>query len=404
MQGLKRAFMRVFVIPTWHPTPERPTWCNWIIPHIDLLRESGTEAYVLQLGLDGEREWRWDRPVRKLSEYHLYVPVPDVKAGYQRTSLFYGSFLRKYVDRMRELYRAGEEAWGRPDVIHAHVSIPGGYVAARIGSEMGIPVIVQEHYSGFESDARFPWRVGGFVKEMAKNIDGIYAVSLGFAERIKRTGIVPVCKVLPNPVNTDYFKIRDKGSSKQFRIMTTGRLSQIKGTDIFLEALKRLPDSMNWTATIYGDIDDRFRYSRTLECGRLQDRVALRGRVSQKELLEGYCQSNLFVVSSRSETANVSMLEALSCGLPVITTACGGPETLVDKSVAIIIKSEEAGALANGICEVAANTRSYDRKELRQYVVKHYSKSVIAAQVHEAYKNAMIRKAGTAVQDVLPVN
>jgi hypothetical protein len=46
--------MKVFVIPNWHPTPSQPLMANWVLPHIELLWESGMDVYVLQLGLQDE--------------------------------------------------------------------------------------------------------------------------------------------------------------------------------------------------------------------------------------------------------------------------------------------------------------------------------------------------------------
>lgn len=385
--------MKVFVIPTWHPTPTKPLWCNWILPHIAMLRESGVETYVLQLGLDGETMPEatdpWRQPIRLLNDRHLYVPVPNTTKRYQRSRFFYGALLRKYAVRMREVYRMAVEQWGKPDILHAHVSLPGGYLAAGLGQEFSIPVIVQEHYSGFESDARFPWRTGCFVREMGRQIQGFYAVSKGYASRIARTGLLRVNGVLPNPVDTDLFAPTSARSGGSFRIITTGNLGAIKGTDILFEALRMLPDDLHWFARLFGEMGDRNGFSRWLDAPGLSDRVSLPGKISQADLVRAYSQSDLFVVSSHSETANVSMLEAMACGVPVVTTCCGGPETLIDESVGLTIKPNDPRSLAEGILQVARDPGRYERTALRRFVVERYSKPAVAKQVLEVYRRAL---------------
>ena len=44
--------MKILVIPSWHPIPERPSWAIWVLPYIDALRESGHDVYILQVNND----------------------------------------------------------------------------------------------------------------------------------------------------------------------------------------------------------------------------------------------------------------------------------------------------------------------------------------------------------------
>lgn len=387
--------LKVFVIPTWHPTPTRPLWCNWILPHIAMLRESGVETHVLQLGFDSEPTPEgtdpWQQPIRLLNFNHLYVPVPNLTKRYQRTRFFFGAYLRKYADRLRDVYRLAVDKWGKPDILHAHVSLPCGFLAANLGQEFGIPVIVQEHYSGFESDARFPWRLGCFVQEMGRRIQGFYAVSPGYAHRIKNTGLLAVTGVLPNPIDTDLFApALRKAQNKSFHIVAAGSMSMLKGVDLLFEALHQVSSELDWRLTLFGDTMQREAFARWLDDPQFSCRLSLPGKVPQFELARVYSQSDLYVVSSRSETANVSMLEAMACGVPVVTTSCGAPETLIDDSVGIAVKANDPEALAVAILQVARGSKRFDRHALRGFVVERYSKPAVANQVMKAYQMALI--------------
>ncbi len=253
-----------------------------------------------------------------------------------------------------------------------------------------MPVIVQEHYTGFESDARFPWRVGCYVRDMGRRIQGFYAVSPGYAERIGRTRLVNVTGVLPNPIDTGIFApIERPQPNDHFQIVMAGNVDRLKGADILFAALQRLLPELDWRLTVFGEVRERESFAPWLRDSQFSRRLSLPGKVSQDELRRAYSRSDLYVVSSRLETANVSMLEAMACGLPVVTTRCGAPETLVDESVAITVRPDDPRDLAEGILQVARNVQRFDPRVLRRFVLERYSKSVVARMVVDAYEAAI---------------
>lgn len=392
--------MRVFVLPSWHPTPAKPHYCRWILPHIKLLKRHGFETTVLHLGVGDAANGSWGEPIQDLADRHLYCRVPAPSHRYQRLLWTYRSWLERYFSRMNELYDEAVRRWGRPDVIHAHVSLPAGFLAAKLGQAHGIPVIVQEHYTGFESDARFPWRVGALVREFGRSIAGFYAVSPGFARRIEATGIVKVAGVLPNPIDTELFHIGDRPKLQRhedetIRLVTTGGVCWNKGSDLLLQAINEISKHQHIHVTIFGAYGDLAPFDRWLRLPNVASSVTLAGAVDQARLREAYRSSDLFIVSSRVETANVSMLEALACGIPVVTTRCGAPETLVDQTVATIVEPNSAEALIRGILQEAqCGDRSIEG--LRDFVGARYSMPVVAQAVEAAYEAALreVRQSG----------
>lgn len=131
------------------------------------------------------------------------------------------------------------------------------------------------------------------------------------------------------------------------------------------------------------------KYKQWLNIDKFADRVTLPGKVSQTDLVSAYSNSDLYIVSSRIETANVSMLQAMACGAPVVTTSCGAPETLIDDSVGIAVAPDNPEALAEGIMHIAKTPHKYDREQLRQFVLDRYSKPVVANLIAKAYSDAI---------------
>lgn len=382
-------------MPSWHPTPTKPHYCRWIVPHIEMLKRHGFETSVLHLGIGDAIGCSWAEPIEDLTDRHLYCAVPGLNSRYQRLRWTYRSWLERAFPRMDEIYDEAVRRWGKPDVIHAHVSLPGGYFAAKLGQRHGVPVIVQEHYSGFESDARLPWRVGCLAREVGRSVAGFYAVSPGYARRIENTRLVKVAGVLPNPIDTDFFHPGDPSRlrrcrSHEIRIVTTGGVCWLKGSDLLLQALVEISRQRQVRATIFGPCEDLAPFGKWLCHPNVTSSVVMAGVVDQERLRDAYCSSDLYVVSSRSETANVSMLEALACGIPIVTTACGGPETLVDHTVATIAAPNDPAALAQSILQ-EAESGNRNIEKLRNFVQTRYSMPVVARAVEAAYEAAWHR-------------
>lgn len=381
--------MKILVIPAWHPTPGRKNYCSWIMPHISALREAGHDVYVLHVDLGPAAEDLVEGCVKK--ERHIYYPLEVCKNRFSRTRFCYGQVLKKYCNKLFELYSLIKGEWGRPEVVHAHVSLPAGYGAASLGRKEQLPVIITEHYSGFCYDLKYWWRVGVFARQASRLVQGVYAVSPGFGKRILQTGI-KVTGVLPNPVDTNTFNCGVKPEEEGgefFRIVTTGNLGYIKGTDILFEALKLLEDKLDWRLTVFGDTDNIRDYSKWLDDPGFAGRISLPGKVSKDELASVYRKSDLFVVSSRVETANVSMLEAMSCGVPVVVSRCGAPETLIDETVGLSFANARPEELAAAILKIHQNKNAYARELLHNYVKRRYSSKAVSGAMLEAYKKAI---------------
>src|SRR5574341_1081149 len=82
----------------------------------------------------------------------------------------------------------------------------------------------------------------------------------------------------------------------------------------------------------------------------LESSVEFMGRLPREALLRLYQGAELFVLPSSQEGLGSSMLEALACGVPVVTTRCGGPESVIaDGETGTLVESGNAAALAAAV-------------------------------------------------------
>ena len=76
---------------------------------------------------------------------------------------------------------------------------------------------------------------------------------------------------------------------------------------------------------------------------------------SEEKLIELYRTSAAFVLTSAQEGLGIAAMEAMACGLPVISTRCGGPETFIEDGISGFFVEDDAESIAERMFELAAN-------------------------------------------------
>jgi glycosyltransferase involved in cell wall biosynthesis len=131
--------------------------------------------------------------------------------------------------------------------------------------------------------------------------------------------------VIPNAVDVDAApRARLEGDPP--RIVTVGRLAAPKDALTLVRALAAL-GPLPFRAVLVGDGPDRAEVEAAVRSLGLADRVELAG--SRADVPDLLAAADLFVLSSRSEGAPFSILEAMAAGLPVVASEVGGVAELV---------------------------------------------------------------------------
>ena len=100
-------------------------------------------------------------------------------------------------------------------------------------------------------------------------------------------------------------------------------------------------------------------------------------------------KSSYFVLSSLYETFGVVLIEAMACGLPLLSTKCGGPES--------IIANDNLGVLCNvvsnslSLAMLTVSNKTYNREYIRSYAVGYFSGKVLSKQLINIYESEITR-------------
>ena len=137
------------------------------------------------------------------------------------------------------------------------------------------------------------------------------------------------------------------GIKKEDKILVfTGRFVPGKGIEEIIKALKIIK-SKNVKLFIIGaslnalNVKNNFENKVLEECKKLRDKVIFTGFIDYNELYKYYSIANVAILPSIIEdSAPLTIIEAISCGLPIITTDSGGIPEYVNDKCAVIIKRD----------------------------------------------------------------
>ena len=134
---------------------------------------------------------------------------------------------------------------------------------------------------------------------------------------------------------------------------------------------------------IAGDGPEKKKLEKLVAELKMKKNITLFGMATKDQVLDLMQKSDLFVLSSEYETFGVVLIEALSCGMPVVSARSGGPESIIkNNSLGYLCKIDQMD-LANTMRDAVHKT--FDYKKIRQYCIEHFSEEVVAEKLLDIY-------------------
>jgi glycosyltransferase involved in cell wall biosynthesis len=203
----------------------------------------------------------------------------------------------------------------------------------------------------------------------------------------------------PNCINTAEY--HDLPTQNTFRaqhniapdvplVLFLARINKIKGVDFLVSAFadlaRTLPDAV---LAIVGP-DDGFlpEVKAQINTLAIQDRVRFIGYVDGAAKLEAYQAADVYVLPSNYEILGITLLEALACRTPVITTdRCGLADDITQNQLGGVVAYGNVAELSNALLEIL-KTRSSSQAEAerrRAYVLANYDWDAVAKRWETVY-------------------
>lgn len=263
----------------------------------------------------------------------------------------------------------------KPDII-INYNLQSAYFCMTLCKKQRGKVIYSER--GDPYDAEYSGLLGKIRDYTVKRMDGLVFQSEGardfFPEEVKQKSIV-----IHNSVNVPQDKypipeVREK------RIVNVGRLHPQKNQKLLINAFSIIAKSFpEYTLEIYGDGELHDELQKQISDLGLDQRVTI--YPSRKDLWDCICKASLFVLSSDFEGMPNALMEAMTLGLPCISSDCrpGGARTLIeDGTNGILVPLRDPQKLAKAMSECLSDTdfRENLAKNARKLIETHSEKAV----------------------------
>ena len=217
-----------------------------------------------------------------------------------------------------------------------------------IAKEAGIPLCGA---SGEEDVAMYVHASKEYKTELCNYLSGVVSVSTKNQQECLSLGLVSPDKsvVIPNAIDQSLFRKLDKAECRQklgistdaFVVAFVGQFVPRKGTMRLNEALKKIGDSSIKAVFIGSGTDDPD-----------YDGIIHKGRVSHDDVPIWLNAADVFVLPTENEGCCNAIVEAMACGLPVISTDAPFNYDILNDSNSIMVDCHDVDAIAAAIIKL----------------------------------------------------
>ena len=387
----------VLIISHMYPRPKHQTSGIFIKEQVEQLIKRGYKVTVIS----GEPYWINVRsPIRFLRGLRYYRRVISDRCFNDAILTYYAPYIVSklirpvfryflyYIGVKKVLAQHGNE-FNDFTLIHAHTSFLDGYAARKLAKTFNVPYVITEHTGPFSALVS-NWLMKRIVKENVAGASRIISVGKALKDDILdklKIRNKQKISVIGNCVNINVFKkYSKKMPSDTICFIWVGHFVKGKGVDRLLKAFaKAVTQSGNVSLTLVGEgSEEKMLRSLAKKLG-IYDQIIWHPLMNRQNLARLLGQNDCLIISSESETFGCVGIEAMACGLPVLSTKCGGPEDYItNEQVGLIVKNSIDG-LMQGILKIAKNVDKFDSDYIRDFVVENYSGEVIAKKLSNVY-------------------
>jgi len=287
------------------------------------------------------------------------------------------------------------------ELVHIHWAYPDALAIPAL-KKAGLKTVLTIHGSDWYQTKDIP------------SLSSLIKASLFDADRILYSGpklkkdienVFPELKkksdIIYNMVDTDSYhpisidktarlKEQLKWNPSKVHALTVANIRHEKGIDLLAETITKNKELADIQFHLIGNeegSDFSAHVIRIIKDNPFQN-IELMPAVPPKELINYYQASDFYILPSRREGFNVSILEAVACGLPLVCTDVGGNKEVIDKGTGIMAADLE-NHNATDLLKMSENFSGYDSNILNDIIRENYGKSTFINRLVSNYESAL---------------
>ncbi len=228
--------------------------------------------------------------------------------------------------------------------------------------------------------------------------DEVTAISEGVREYIASRGVKrQKIRLIYTGIDTKHFKRGESSLRKELEVaketFLVGIIAILRGAKRhkdLIDAIKKLSEKYDVKLVIVGEGPQWENLQNKIKEDGLEDRVIMTGY--RNDTVNILSALDLFVLPSNMEALGTALLEAQSCGVPVVGSRVGGiPEALEDGGSGLLFESENVDDLAEKIERFIVDKEFYERasKRAREFVAQKFSVEKMVADTLRQYEELL---------------
>lgn len=359
----------------------------------------GLERYALQAARLLERDYGWKITMISSGENDSIEKEGDIKIYKLRYNIRFSNtpLGASWPTKIKRILKNE-----RPGVINIHTPVPGlGDIISFLGRD--IPQVITYHTGTMKkgrisTDILLETYEKIFLPPMLERTDSIICssdfVRLGFLKKYssKSSTITP-------GVDCELFTPNPEDKPEKSSILFVAKLEngqQYKGLKTLIDAAKIIAkETPDLEIKVAGDGDMREWYERYAKDNGLAKNVKFLGSLEGSALLKAYQSSHLFVLPTSKDSYPLVLLEAMSCGLPVISTRIGSiPDIVKNGSEGFLVSPEQPQELADSIKLLSSNRllRQEFSQAAREKATANFSWKKRISEYDKIMTKALVKK------------
>ncbi len=376
-------------LPSWYPNKFEPfngdfiqrhaqatsLYCKIVVGHFPQLSES--------VRIDEpSTEIHSDNNLKELIHYCKFIPTGIKPFDRLRYNYLYYKQTLKFL---KEYFNDH----GLPKLVHVHIPVKAGNIALWIKKKYKIGYIVSEQTSLYLEGAPDSFSKRSFIyQNQVRNVfkRALLAtnVSKTIGELLLTKFDLPEIATVHNTVDTDLFYI-SKEKKETFTFIHVSSFSNQKNIIGIFKAFSEYKKCRtDWKLQMIGPYTEQVvKYIDDFE---LADHVELLGTKSYMQVAAYMKSANVFVLFSLYENFPCVIVEALCCGLPVVSADVAGIKEAINDENGILVEMRNEIELLEAIKKIHNEYNSYDLEMIASKASSVYNYREIGRQFFNLYK------------------